>query len=298
MNKHAFLIIAHDNWSVLRVLLRMLDDSRVDIYLHIDKEALPPKDITAYIPKHGGFELIDRRAVRWADYSMVQVTLDLLAAATQREYRYYHLLSGTDLLIKTIDEVVAFFAAQEAEFVGIVPKESWYSIRRVKYYHLFTSNRRYRTSFTLRAADRVLELLQRISGVNRLAAVADWKIYDGWQWFSITDHCARFVLAKRKDIRQLFRKTLCPDELFLQTILMNSEYAGRLHDISDLRRGSARHIDWQRGTPYTFQAEDLSELLQSDAMFARKFDTGTDKQIVYEIERRVRAGKPGRPVSW
>ena len=33
--KHAFLIIAHNEYPVLEVLLSMLDDERNDIYLHI-----------------------------------------------------------------------------------------------------------------------------------------------------------------------------------------------------------------------------------------------------------------------
>lgn len=36
--KHAYLIIAHNNWSVLERLLVLLDDNRNDIYLHIDKK--------------------------------------------------------------------------------------------------------------------------------------------------------------------------------------------------------------------------------------------------------------------
>lgn len=38
--KHAFLIIAHNEYPILEVLLSMLDDERNDIYLHIDKRAV------------------------------------------------------------------------------------------------------------------------------------------------------------------------------------------------------------------------------------------------------------------
>ena len=41
--KHAFLIIAHNEYPVLEVLLSMLDDERNDIYLHIDKRATENK---------------------------------------------------------------------------------------------------------------------------------------------------------------------------------------------------------------------------------------------------------------
>ena len=34
--KHAYLIIAHNNWKQLSLLLSVLDDERNDIYIHID----------------------------------------------------------------------------------------------------------------------------------------------------------------------------------------------------------------------------------------------------------------------
>lgn len=36
--KHAYLIMAHNNFYILEKLLRLLDDSRNDIYVHIDKK--------------------------------------------------------------------------------------------------------------------------------------------------------------------------------------------------------------------------------------------------------------------
>lgn len=36
--KHAFLIIAHNELRILNILLTMLDDSRNDIFLHLDKK--------------------------------------------------------------------------------------------------------------------------------------------------------------------------------------------------------------------------------------------------------------------
>lgn len=37
-HRHAYLIMAHNEWSLLNVLLSLLDDDRNDIYLHIDKK--------------------------------------------------------------------------------------------------------------------------------------------------------------------------------------------------------------------------------------------------------------------
>ena len=37
--RHVFLIIAHNNWSQLKKLIRLLDAENHDIYIHIDKKS-------------------------------------------------------------------------------------------------------------------------------------------------------------------------------------------------------------------------------------------------------------------
>ena len=43
-NRHAYLIMAHNQWELLAQLLATLDDERNDIYLHVDKKASPPEN--------------------------------------------------------------------------------------------------------------------------------------------------------------------------------------------------------------------------------------------------------------
>ena len=47
-----------------------------------------------------------------------------------------------------------------------------------------------------------------------------------------------------------------------------------------------RHIDWERGSnnnPYVFRESDYKELMNSTALFARKFDLNIDKKIVEKL---------------
>ncbi len=37
-SKHAYCIIAHNNFNQLQILIDMLDDARNDIFVHIDKK--------------------------------------------------------------------------------------------------------------------------------------------------------------------------------------------------------------------------------------------------------------------
>lgn len=36
MQKHAYMIIAHNDFDLLETLVRLLDDPRNDLYIHID----------------------------------------------------------------------------------------------------------------------------------------------------------------------------------------------------------------------------------------------------------------------
>lgn len=42
MSKHAFLIMAHNEYDILNKLLLLLDDERNDIFIHYDKNVNYP----------------------------------------------------------------------------------------------------------------------------------------------------------------------------------------------------------------------------------------------------------------
>lgn len=62
--KHAFLIMAHTNFSQLQTLIRLLDDPRNDIYLHVDKRAKTYRPDRIKVD-YAGLVLIDRIRVNW-----------------------------------------------------------------------------------------------------------------------------------------------------------------------------------------------------------------------------------------
>ena len=44
-NRHAYLIMAHNEWELLNTLLSLIDDPRNDIFLHIDKKVKTMPDL-------------------------------------------------------------------------------------------------------------------------------------------------------------------------------------------------------------------------------------------------------------
>lgn len=288
---HAYLIMAHNGFDTLKKLICLLDDVRNDIYIHIDARAdgFIESDFDG-AAEYSKLHFIKRSTVFWADFSQTSAELDLLEAACEGgEYSYYHLLSGSDLPLKTQDEIHTFFEGRNDEFIGICPKEVPYSVNRLKYYHFLTGNRFYRKSKPLKGLDLILTKLQALFGINRLKG-ENIKVIDGWTWFSVTDDFARYIVSKRSYIEKIFSKSIASDELVMQTMIYNNpEFYSRIYDTKSLTKGSLRCIDWKRGRPYTFKNEDFEELINAeDVLFARKFDAEVDSLIIDRLFENIR----------
>jgi hypothetical protein len=94
-------------------------------------------------------------------------------------------------------------------------------------------------------------------------------------------------MAHKGNIIKSFRGVRCPDEIFVQSLIANSPYKDTVADYSKDSANLTRKIDWERGNPYIWRKWDYKELIESDALFARKFNSGVDKDIINLISDRI-----------
>ena len=253
MSKHAYLLIAHNEPEVLKVLLRLLDDPRNDIFLHVDKRAAAVRrEIEKIQLDYASLELLDSpMEVYWGDISQVEVEYRLFERAFAcGPYAYYHLLSGVDLPIKSQD-VIHQFCREHAgkEFVGFW-NGSFHqrdAKRKVCRYHFFTKYFKGgpRWKHGACALSRNMSLaLQKVMPLRRNAHLT---LKKGYNWVSITNDFCAYLLQHKEQVFKTFRYTLCPDEIFLQTILWNSPFRDAIYSLNDASDGSmARRRDHNR----------------------------------------------------
>ena len=110
--------------------------------------------------------------------------------------------------------------------------------------------------------------------------------YGGGAWPALSADAVREVarvLREEPDVVRFFRFAKIPDELFFQTVLMNSPLADTVVD------ESLHHLDWSAGSahPATFGTADLPALAASGRLFARKFDTHVDAQVLDRIDAEL-----------
>ena len=139
MSKHAYLILAHQQDYTLKTLIKLLDDKRNDIFLHMDAKCSEYnlQELKKLI-SYSTFCSIPRCIVNWGSFSMVEAELNLLKASTtsHEKYDYYHLLSGEDLPLKSPSYIHKFFNENSGkEFVRFNHQIFKYQ-NRVNYYYI------------------------------------------------------------------------------------------------------------------------------------------------------------------
>lgn len=291
--KHAFLIIAHNNWWQLNNLVKLLDHKDNDIYIHIDKKSrgLNVAELVDNV-RYSQVKVFSQYKVFWGGYSIVQVEMFLLENAYRIGYDYYHIISGVDLPLKSMEYIHNFFEENNGyDFISYDDEKLINDpeiARRTKYYH-FLQNYRRRFKFKwvnnfFTFCERVLLVLQICFRVNRTKNL-NWQIKYGSQWVSVTNALVVELLNNKEKIKKVFNKTNCADELFIQTVAWNCGFKDKIYP-----EGNMRLIDWDRGSngnPYTYRNSDYELLANSKMLFARKFNEKVDKEIIDRISCNV-----------
>lgn len=294
--KHAFLIMAHNDFESLKYLLGALDDKRNDIFLHVDKKTSYAdfNEIKSWV-KDAGLFFANRLDVRWGHTSFVKCEIELFKLATSKgHYHYYHLLSGVDFPIKSMDYVHDYLSDKDLEYINYhhngddgdnffykiqfyYPLMKWVErgyydgpgkklalLRKIVHYNWWLIDR------------------QRERGIDRTKKYPDMEFVKGDNWCSVTDDFARFVVSKEKQIMKMYRFTNAPDEIYLPTLAYNSQFKDRLAN------NSLRAIDWKRGNPYEYVYTDLKELTEDTVnLFARKISYVNQPVLVQGLREHI-----------
>ncbi len=301
MKRHAYLIMAHNNFKILEKLLTLLDDSRNDIYLHIDHKV---KNVDCSTFKKNVCKsklyIFQKYNIAWGGSSSIRCELFLLNVSAKHHYEYYHLISGADFPLKNQDMIHSFFNKNKGkefiQFNDAFLNTNTHIYRRLSLYHLLQEYKN-RTpirliNYMIALIDNTLLAIQILLRVDRIKRQKITLKY-GSNWFSITDDLVQYVLKKSHWIISTFQKTKCADELFLQTTIYLSPFMNSLYDTSFDGNyiSNMRMIDFERSKctehPHIWTSKDYDELTSSDFLFARKFDETVDYNIIERLYNKL-----------
>lgn len=290
MNKHAYLIMADQDFEQLEILLPLLDDAKNDFFIHIDKKVRLTSENQRKIKsciKQSQVYFVKRLNVNWGAPDQVWCELILMKAARQNgHYSYYHFLSAKDLPLQSQKKIHAFFEQHQGEnFIEFLPINREVK-NRVAVKHAFPKISAYRST-----NNKILQILIRLyrkseRGIQNMLHLNAYAKYQldlayGSNWLSITEEVVDEILHQEEQIKKMYQHSILCDEIFIQTMVMN--HPNLKATISPL--GNLRYLDFGKkdSSPKTFTESDFQDLKnakESGLMFARKFNANIDKIII------------------
>lgn len=290
---HAFLITAYKDLEQLSSLIQQLKHRDSYIYIHIDKKSKQLLDNLKdkFSPKDNVFVISDPVKVNWGGFSHLQAILLLINEAKKNPLpNYFHLISGQDFPITSRTAFDSFFEANAGkEFLSYakMPDSQWEDggLKRIDYYHLndILDPKKY---LFPRLNGRFLRL-QKFLHMKRKYPTYIKDFYGGGTWWSlsrnsITEICS--FTTQHPSFADWFKNTHCSEEVFFQTILLNSSLKDKV--VND----DLRYVNWdlKNGScPANLDESDLETILNcKNKFFARKIDSSFGKGLREKLTRK------------
>jgi hypothetical protein len=301
--KIAYLIIAHNQPGHLHRMIRALSTSNTTFYIHVDAKS----DMTLFkkyeYPSNVVF--IDQRVlVSHGGFSTAAAMLNLMEAAfAGPENTYFQVLSGWDYPIKNKEVIFEYLDTHyPMNFINFYPltgQADWVDFIRKYYFVDFIGQ----SPIPLQGPLKALQYIVTKLPFNR-TFIPGMTPYRGSAWFCLNRATISYILdflhsENGNNYYQFFEHSHCADEIMFHTIVLNSPHAESCRhydrDIKKLMKNEnnayLHYIDWDkaREDPAILQIQDLDKLMQSEALFARKFNETRSKQVLDAIDRQIAA---------
>ena len=281
----AIMMLVHNNERQIQRLLNHLSNG-FDIYVHIDKRCY------LKINEAENVFVYKKYKIYHGSFNQIIATLFLLRKAFEKGYDRYLLISGQDLPLKTNKEIKNFFQNNNSEYIDIkkIPDSvGWPDLSRLTAFNLNNKIRGVNTNYNIFKKFYLLEnkIINKISSVinTYFPRKLEYDFYGGANWTNYTHNCVKKILNYLENDKKYIKRylwTSCADEIFYQTIIAKL-------DGLVIENNCLRYIDFESGPEYPkiLREEDYEKIIDSKALFGRKFDENVDKNIIEKIYNKI-----------
>lgn len=285
----AYVILAHKHPEQLFRLVQRLADISSFFFIHIDKKA----NISDFRNlKNLGHKIIfvERVTANWGEFGLVKATLNGLKAVRNYGHTFERiiLLSGQDYPIKSNAEIDQYFKSTNftifLEYYSLPDEVKWKpggGLYRVNKY--FFGLRLYQ-KFLARATNLLaafLPFLQR-------KIPSGMKPYAGSGWWMIDNDALNYILTyveENPGYLAFHQYTFAADELFFHMILLDGKDQKITKNITNSNKRFVKWKDIHASHPEIIKLSDMQTIIDSEDLFARKFDMMEDTAIMNHIDQ-------------
>ncbi|MGL4729437.1 MAG: beta-1,6-N-acetylglucosaminyltransferase [Bosea sp. (in: a-proteobacteria)] len=272
----AYFLLVHRYPEQFKRMFRAIYAPGNVYIVHVDRSsgAELAEDVADFLQPYQGAEVLPSRRVLWGGYSLVDAELRGMTRLLEKDlnWKYFINLSGQDFPLKSQGYIRRFLAGHvDTQFMR-------------------HEDQRLARPETMNRVSRVfIEAFQRIfrTGLKR-KFLPDAKPYIGTQWKIVSRRFCEYVChdPKADRFKRFYQRSFIADEGFFQTVMMNGFRKGAIIN------NDMRSIDWIpdgdiKLRPRVFTAQDARRLMQSPDLFARKFDSNEDAEILDILEHHI-----------
>lgn len=281
MKKVAILIGAYENPDYLDALVKKMIHPRTNIYIHINKYNFNIFfDMFRRYESHPSVHMYCECAVKWGGHSLIMSQFYLAKQALKDDENFYfHFITGADILVRPIEELIEFCDYNiQKNFLQVknITDEYW-TLRYLCYnfYDVFNV-RNNKFNYYL------------VKGIARLQYTFHlWRkkwpfkeLKGGSGWWSLNREALEYLYSSlmSKDLKRLWMYTHAPDETIYQCILYNSAFR------DSLTGDNLCYLIWTgQPSPKTLTMDDWAEIQKSKKFFARKVHPIQSKELINTV---------------
>ncbi len=284
MKQHdiAILILAHHHPEHLSLLIEQLKDD-FNVYVQIDKKS---DLVIDDLPQYTTVKYFKTIEVYWGHVSQIYNMEFIFRKAYEVGHKRYCMISGDDFPIKSNAYIKDFFAKNtESNFMyaNPLPIKTWgfnHGFDRLDRYWFMESNNRN----LVKIKGRLTLGLQRALGIKIKRFPITY--YAGSNWINLSHDALKVVftfLETNPNFLKKLKHSRATDEIWIQSILMDS------HLKTTIVNDDLRYIDWEKGPdfPRALDLTDLEAILNSKALFGRKFSFNTADALFKELKQKL-----------
>ncbi len=277
--RQAILITAYRDIPMLKKLVDYFDDD-FELFVHVDKRC---QESLISLKNREHLHLFRTFAVEWGDYKhLLAIVMLMREAYSHPDLEYFHLITGSDYPCKPLADFKIFCEEHHNDNYlehFPLPHPDWGSeggLNRIQYWWLRPNSTRTKGSWLTRKTVN----LQRRLGIKRCFKYFNGNLYGGGTYWSLSRKVVGVAVDyfnQHPDYLRRFRHTSIAEEICLPTLLVNSGIT--------LINNYMRYIDWgaDGANPQVLTEKDLNKIVTSDALFARKMESGVSDKLIEQI---------------
>jgi hypothetical protein len=301
----AYIVTAHKYPEQLARLIDRLNGEGTSFFVHVDKktDAATYDEMVAGLRRFPNVRFLRKRFACYymtlfgAVQAQLQALREIFESNTSFDYLLY--VTGQDYPIKSNADITAtlgraggksFICHFPLPFEGVHPSGGKITqpASRIECWHFYICNHYVR--FPLRGGALWARALNRVLPKKRQFPKG-FQPHGGWAYWCLTREHAEYVhrfAETHPAFVNYFRFVKSADEIFMQTVLLNSEFKDQI--IND----DLRYVDWSSRdcSPRILRATDLPKLAAVTKLFARKFDSMVDVAVLNLIDEQLLSAKP------